>query len=184
MRKNKNYLAKFLSTGTGASDLFTKVGDVLWIILGVGALVLVIGSHVLDNPTLERWASLVLILGGAIQIALGVRLGRKRRRFLEKIVNDEALQPTIYVREVMQTRAIIELLNRLKSIDPAIGAHLWQQEIDNIIAGYAKKEARQSSKVKKRYVLSQKRLALGLLSASYNTFWGTLMVIVGTIMAS
>jgi len=173
----------FFSGGSGAPDLFTKIGDVLWLILGIGALALVIGAKFLNEPTLQEWSSSLLILGGTIQILLGVRLSQRRKRFLEKLVRDEKAQPTVYVREVMQTRALINLLQKLKNVDPTLGVNFWQQEVDKIISVYQAKEAVQASKVKKRHVLSQKRLAMGLLSASYNTFWGSAMVVVGTIMA-
>ncbi len=160
-----------------------KPGDLLWIACGAIALGAALLSLVLVSEALMNFAALLLGAGGTLQILRGVYVKKRSRDFLRTLIEDETKQPTVFVREVVQTRALIGLLKDLKTLDPSNGLGQWQSGVDALIAQYGLLEQDQRSFKKRRNTLTHKRIAMGLLAASYNTFWGTAMIVLGMLIA-
>lgn len=153
----------------------------IWIVAGIFSIAFVLyGKYVSSSPAIQT-AQLILTAAGGVQILLGVYVGFGKRNFLNRLIDNEEEQPTVYVREVMQSRAFVKLLKGLRDCDPS-SLHQWRSDIDSLISGYEQAVTEQSSKNPNREWLSQKDIAEGLLSASYNTFYGTAMVLAAAVL--
>lgn len=125
------------------------------------------------------------MLAGGFQILAGVFLNKRSADHLRALIKQEEEKPTRYLREVSQTRFAIDLLKQLRGYDPVAfpGPNGWAVFIDSIAPGFKTQLNSQASKTPTIKQLSQADVALALLSASTNTLFGTLLVILGTLIS-
>lgn len=152
------------------------LGRYTWIVAGILSIAVVVYGKYVHSPRTIQDAQLILTFAGGLQILLGVYVGFWKRNYLNRLIDNEKEHPTVYVRVVMQSRAFVKLLEGLRNCDPC-SLQQWRSDVDDLISNYEQAVMEQSSKKQRREWLSQKDIAEGLLSASYNTFYGTAMVL-------
>ncbi|MGV7204477.1 hypothetical protein [Xanthomonas citri] len=158
-------------------------GRHLWVYAGASALILVTIGVSTSNKNFSTIAQIVLIVSGGLQILLGVYLTSSQRSFISRFIDQESLRQTVAVRDVRLTREIIALLKKLRGCG-GLSELQWKSEIDEIISCYAKRKDEQKSKFPRMLRLSSKDVAVALQSAFTHAFFGTLVALAGTAIAT
>ncbi|WP_446326738.1 hypothetical protein [Burkholderia pseudomallei] len=163
------------TSDTQTSKHFSFYTVIPWIIGSAlfVSYVLVITGHLEYSDLLAN----LVIISGALLIANGAVLSRRKRKALYDLINQEEQTPTRAIREREFLEFKLEVMENLYSQSASLHSEKREQmlgEIENLrrrIDGLPK-DSRQ---------LAQKYLASVVIDASDNTEAGTLLIVIGTL---
>ncbi len=151
----------------------------IFIVVTLFILLIIVWSKKYFLMGLQYW----FIIFGTIQIFAGVYLGLIRIAFLKKIAIQEAIRETKFVRPVGLDRYLLKIISKVEHFNNNKGLYSGMD-----LCGYLKKWAEDEEKEHrtvggKLYLIKQEDLAALFNAASSNAAYGTVMVVMGTLIS-